>query len=67
MWNFIFGLLIGFTISYIYGWMKIHYPESREMINTKVAKQRRERAVYELETEKLREKTDEILRRRGTG
>lgn len=67
MFHFIFGFWCGFTIAYIYGWMKIRYPESREMIAVKVAAQRQKRAAYELATEKLREQTDAILRRRGAG
>lgn len=60
-WLLICGVVIGILIGRAYGWMKYRYPESREMINLKVAKLRAERAQAEEETERIRRRIDDSL------
>jgi hypothetical protein len=64
MWYFIFGIVVGVLLGRAYGWMKYHYPESREMIAVKVARLRAERARYEYETEAARMKIDDLFAER---
>jgi hypothetical protein len=54
MFIFLLGLFLGIAIGRAYGWMKYHYPESKELIMVKVAKARADRA--EQETREIRAK-----------
>lgn len=65
MWFiFLLGLFIGIAVGHAYGWMKYHYPESKELIMVKVAQARADRAEQEAREERARREIDDSIHER---
>jgi hypothetical protein len=66
MFIFLLGLFIGIAVGNAYGWMKYHYPESKELIRVQVARARADRAEQEAREEKARREIDDSIHERVT-